>query len=84
MPVPYSTQLLSSIGRTITIERLSRYLSATGRDVPKALERYEYNVQLSEVLYGILHGLEVSVRNAEHFARTASLRRLTNRPVTKS
>jgi hypothetical protein len=46
------------------MERLSRYLSATGRDVPKALELYEYNVQLSEVLYGILHGLEVSVRNA--------------------
>jgi hypothetical protein len=54
------------------MERLSRYLSTTGRDVPKALELYEYNVQLSEVLYGILHGLEVSVRNAEHFALTAS------------
>ena len=56
MPAPYSTQLLSSIGRTITIERLSRYLSATGRDVPKALELYEYNVQLSEVLAGSCTG----------------------------
>lgn len=38
----------------------------------KALQLYEYNVQLSEVLYGLLHGLEVAVRNAEHFALTAS------------
>ena len=77
MPVPYSTQLLSSIGRTITMERLSRYLSTTGRDVPKALELYEYNVQLSEVLYGILQGLEISVRNAEHFALTPATERRT-------
>lgn len=54
------------------MERLSRYLSATGRDVPRALELYEYNVQLSEVLYGILHGLEVTVRNAAHYALSAS------------
>ena len=33
---------------------------------------YEYNVQLSEVLYGLLHGLEVTARNAEHHALTAS------------
>jgi hypothetical protein len=54
------------------MERLSRYLSATGRDIPRALELYEYNVQLSEVLYGILHGLEITVRNAAHYALTAS------------
>jgi hypothetical protein len=29
-------------------------------------------VQLSEVLYGLLHGLEVTVRNAEHYALTSS------------
>ena len=54
------------------MERLTRYLSATGNDVSRALELYEYNVQLSEVLYGLLHGLEVTVRNAEHHALTAS------------
>ena len=58
--------------RTVTRERLSRYLSATGQDVSQALELYEYNVQLSEILYGILHGLEVTVRNAEHYALTTS------------
>lgn len=29
-------------------------------------------MQLSEVLYGLLHGLEVTVRNAEHHALTLS------------
>lgn len=72
MPPPYRRELLVSIERTITTERLTRYLSATGRDVPQALTLYEYNVQLSEVLYGLLHGLEVTVRNAEHHALTAS------------
>ena len=72
MPPPYPHSLLSSINRTITQERLRRYLRATGQDTSKALELYEYNVQLSEVLYGLLHGLEVTVRNAEHYVLSAS------------
>lgn len=55
----------------MTRERLTRYLKAAGQDVPRALELYEYNVHLSEAVYGILHGLEVAVRNAEHHALTA-------------
>ena len=50
---------------------MKRYLSATG-DLSRALELYEYNVQLSEAMYGLLHGLEIAVRNAEHHALTAS------------
>lgn len=72
LPPPYSPQLLTSIERTITRGRLSRYLRATRQDLSRALELYEYNVQLSEVLHGVLHGLEVSIRNAEHQALTAS------------
>lgn len=72
MPAPYSPQFLASIERTITKERLTRYLGATRQDLSKALELYEYNVQISEVLYGLLHGVEVTVRNAEHHALTAS------------
>ena len=72
MPSPYSTNLLTSIERTITRERLTIYLRATGQDISKALELYEYNVHLSESLYGLLHGLEVTVRNAEHHALTAA------------
>jgi hypothetical protein len=74
VPPPYSAVLLASIERTITKERLTRYLGATGQGISKALVLYEYNVQLSEVLYGLLHGLEVMVRNAAHHALTASYR----------
>jgi hypothetical protein len=72
LPPPYSAQLLVSIERTVTRERLTRYLSATRQDVPQALGLYEYNVQLYQVLYGLLHGLEVAVRNAQHHALTGS------------
>jgi hypothetical protein len=71
LPSPYSIQLLASIERTVTRDRLTRYLSAAGQDVSGALELYEQNVRLSEALYGLLHGLEVAVRNAEHHALTA-------------
>jgi hypothetical protein len=71
-PSPYSPQFLASIKRTISQERLRRYLGATRQDLAKALQLYEYNVQLSEVLYGLLHGLEIAVRNAAHYALTAS------------
>jgi hypothetical protein len=57
LPPPYSAQLLASVERTITKERLTRYLGATRQHIPKALALYEYNVQLSEGLYGLLHGL---------------------------
>jgi hypothetical protein len=36
------------------------------------MELYEYNVRLCETLYGLLHGLEVAIRNAEHHALTTS------------
>lgn len=71
MPPPYNPQLLTSIQRTVTHERLRRYLNATGQDVSLALELYEHNVRLSEVLYGLLHGLEVTVRNDENHALCA-------------
>jgi hypothetical protein len=61
---PYSANFLVSIQRTVTHERLQRYLTATGANVPHALMLYELNVALSETMYGLLHGLEVSVRNA--------------------
>jgi hypothetical protein len=71
-PPPYSAALLTSIRRTVTNERLLRYLGATDQNLPNALILYEYNITLSEIMYGLLHGLEVSVRNAIHHALTTS------------
>src|SRR6266850_2675703 len=66
----YTAQFLTSIERTISRERLKRYLVATQQRMVNALELYEYNVALSEALYGYLHGLEVAVRNAMHHSLT--------------
>jgi hypothetical protein len=49
VPPPYSVALLISTERTITKERLTRYLGATAQNTSKALGLYEYNVQLSEL-----------------------------------
>jgi hypothetical protein len=59
-PPGYSAQFFLSIERTVTKARLSRYLTASSQDFTQAVQLYEYNVQLSEALYGILHGLEVT------------------------
>ena len=71
-PKPYSPSFLTSIERSVTRERLKRYLAATSQDLPRALAIYERNVALSEALYGLLHWLEVSVRNAAHYALSAT------------
>lgn len=55
----------------MTRERLKRYLLATKQDLPKALHLYEQNIALSESLYGLLHWLEVAIRNAAHQALSA-------------
>ena len=69
----YNPQFIKSIERTITRERLKRYLAATGQDMPRALLIYELNVTLSENLYGILQGLEIAVRNAMHYELTVRI-----------
>ena len=70
-PPRYSAQFLLSIERTVTRARLSRYLTASSQNITQAVQLYEYNIQLSEALYGVLHGLEVMVRNAAHHALSA-------------
>ena len=72
---PYSDEFLVSIQRTVTHERLQRYLTATDKNLPNALMLYEQNVALSETMYGLLHGLEVSVRNAmDHHLKASFVR----------
>jgi hypothetical protein len=72
MPAPYSEDFLIAVRRTVTTERLKRYLAATQNDISRAMELYELNVQLCATLYGLIHGLEVAIRNAEHCALTIS------------
>ncbi len=65
-PLPHSPQMLKEIERAVSRERLKRYLVATSQDLERAVSLYEQNVALSEMTFGLLHGLEVAIRNSMH------------------
>ncbi len=69
----YSPDFLASVERTISHARLTRYMAATGNDLALALDLYEKNVAVSEALFGLLHGLEVAVRNSLHHTLSTDL-----------
>ncbi len=58
--------LLERLQISISTERLGRYLGACKGDLKGAIELYELNLRLSQGLYGVLHGYEVTVRNSMH------------------
>lgn len=60
----------ASLEKTISRERLTKYLGATGENLDAALGLYERNTQLSEALYTPLQSLEVCFRNTIHFQMT--------------
>jgi hypothetical protein len=62
----------AALERTITKERLDKYLAKTDGNVDLALKLYEENTRLSEAFYTPLQGVEVCLRNCLH-------RRLTER-----
>jgi hypothetical protein len=66
MPFVYSNDALNLMDRTVTRDRLTRYLIAAKGDRCRALILYERNTYLSEGLYGVIQPLEVAVRNAIH------------------
>ena len=65
--MPYSIEFLADLDRTLTRGRISRYLVATGGQLDAALKLYEQNIEVSEALFGILHSIEISVRNSLHY-----------------
>jgi hypothetical protein len=69
-----SAQTLEAIKRAISTERLDRYQTATGGDHAAAIALYEQNIALSEAVFGLLHGLEVAVRNRMHEVLSAHFR----------
>ena len=69
--LPHSAQLLNEIERAVSRERLKRYLAATSQSLSDAVSLYEQNVALSEMTFGLLHCLEVAIRNSMHDQLTA-------------
>jgi hypothetical protein len=62
----YSAVNLSEIERTLSTDRLSPYQISVGGSSELAVRLYEQNTLLAESLYGVLQGLEVSLRNTMH------------------
>lgn len=63
-----SSQALLDIERAVSRERLKRYMAATGTELSRAIALYEDNVALSEAVFGLLHIVEVAIRNSMHTA----------------
>jgi len=60
-----------ALERTLSRERLDKYLVATGQDLDAALKLYEENTRLSEAFYTPLQSVEVCLRNCLHERLTA-------------
>lgn len=56
----------AALERTISRERLARYLDVAGHDLDKALGLYETNTRLSEAFYTPLQSVEICLRNCIH------------------
>ena len=54
----------ASLERTISRDRLTKYLLATANDLDASLTLYERNTRLSEAMYSPLQSLEVCLRNS--------------------
>jgi len=68
----YSSANLNELEKTISTDRLEPYRASVGGDRELAVRLYEQNILLAESLYGILHGLEVAMRNSIHSQLEAS------------
>jgi hypothetical protein len=59
-----------SLEKTLSRERLDKYLANTNQDLDRALKLYEWNTKLSEAFYTPLQCLEICFRNSLHTALT--------------
>ncbi|ONK13465.1 hypothetical protein [Streptomyces sp. MP131-18] len=59
-------QVPAWMSRAFSSSRLGPYLRATGGEAKAAVRLYWWNVEASAALYGPLHCLEISLRNALH------------------
>jgi hypothetical protein len=57
---------VSRIRRAISVERLAPYERASGGDTAAALRLYSWNAEAAGAFLGLLHCLEVVMRNALH------------------
>jgi hypothetical protein len=62
----YDDSELKLLERSLSAERLAPYLLMAKGDSRYAIALYEWNTKVSEALYGVTQGLEVTLRNSFH------------------
>jgi hypothetical protein len=62
----YTEDLLKKFEKYISPERLAKYIVTAKGNKWLAIKLYEKNTELSEALYGVIQGFEVTLRNAVH------------------
>ncbi|MGB6625297.1 MAG: Abi family protein [Candidatus Acidiferrales bacterium] len=62
----YSDGQIKAIERSLSTDRFNSYLIHAKGDKNKAIRLYEYNTEVSEALFGVVQGLEVTLRNSMH------------------
>lgn len=62
----YDELTIADLERSLSLERLGPYLDLADGDRAYALLLYEWNIRVSEAMYSILQGFEVTLRNSIH------------------
>ncbi len=62
----YSDDQILAIERSLSPDRFNSYIIQAKGDRNEAIRLYERNTELSEALYGVIQGLEITLRNSMH------------------
>jgi len=65
-PFGYSPEAIDALTQSLSAERIRPYIARAGGSKVRAIWLYERNTAMSEALYGVIQGVEVSLRNAIH------------------
>jgi hypothetical protein len=71
----YTPTNLAELEVRLSSDRLQPYRKSVGGDSERAIQLYEQNTLLAESLYGILQGLEITLRNSIHAQLSAGFAR---------
>jgi len=62
----YSDNQILAIEKSLSPDRFNSYVTEAKGNRSEAIRLYERNTELSEALYGVIQGLEITLRNSVH------------------
>lgn len=69
----YSDEMIAALEQSLSGDRLNSYVLMANGNINDAIRLHEQNTERSEALYGVIQGLEISLRNAMHGALQAGV-----------